>query len=380
MILHYAKFTGEHVLYATENDPDRTERGLYDHGLYPFFFDVLYPIKGTPAGFGYIDLCKDAQRQIDLMNNAIVANCVAAATPRWLKRGDDGVNEEEYSDWTKPFVHIQGSIEESNLRQITIQPLSGNYLNILESKIAEMKETSGNRDVNNGGAPAGVTAASAIAAMQEQSGKLSRDQIRTSYNCFKDVISCVIEVIRQFYDAPRLFRIMGTDGQDEFVRYDNSGLQVQQALDPATKMLSIHRPEFDIKISAQKATEYTKMAQNELALQLYQLGFFAPNNADPALACLEMMDFDGKQDIHNRIQQNGTLLQMLQAVQQENMMLKSMMGVPVEQPGSPVGQAPIAAGGKPAKMPNADEQNGVAKQNRIADKAKAQAQSATQPA
>ena len=379
-VLHYVKYVGEYVLYATENDPDRTETGLYDHGEYPFYEDVLFPEEGTPAGFGYIDLCKDAQRQIDLMNNAIVANCVAAATPRWIKRGDDGINEEEYADWTKPFVHVQGSIEENALRQIVVNPLSGNYLSILESKINELKEVTGNRDVNNGGAPSGVTAASAIAAMQEQSGKLSRDQIRVSYNCFKKVVACCIELIRQFYTAPRQFRITGEGGQDEFVFYDNTQLNPPPFVDPQTGTQTVLKPLFDLKVTAQKATEYSKMSQNELALQLYQLGMFAPNNADPAMATLEMMDFDGKDQVLQKVQQNGTLFQMLQMAQQENMMLKAQLGIAV--PGgtdsSPSAQNDSRGGG-PARLPQTDSQGGVAKPNRIADKAKAQAQAATQP-
>lgn len=380
-ILHYVKFTGEHVLYATENDPQRTDTGLYDHGLYPFFEDVLFPEEGTPAGFGYIDLCKDAQRQIDLMNNAIVANCIAASTPRWMKRGDDGVNEEEYADWTRPFVHVQGSIDDNAMRQITVSPLSGNYLAILEAKINEIKETSGNRDVNNGGAPSGVTAASAIAAMQEQSGKLSRDQIRVSYNTFKDVVSCVIELIRQFYTAPRQFRITGETGQDEFVFYDNKNLNPAPFIDPQTGKQTVLKPLFDMKVSAQKATEYSKMAQNELALQLYQLGMFAPNNADPAMACLEMMDFDGKDQVLQRVQQNGTLFQMVQMLQQQIAMLTGQMQI-VGGPGGPVGPSGTPApADKPAKIPEADSVggNGISQPNKIADKAKAKAQASTQP-
>ncbi|MBR6376318.1 MAG: hypothetical protein IKS05_00980 [Oscillospiraceae bacterium] len=403
-VLHYVKFVGESVLYATENDgrvlneaqimqaeasgmeppePKRpTDCGLYDHGQYPFYPDVLFPEEGTPAGFGYVDLCKDAQRQIDLMNNAIVANCVAAATPRWLKRGEDGINEEEYADWTKPFVHVQGAIDEAAIRQITVSPLSGNYLAILESKIAEMKETSGNRDVNNGGAPSGVTAASAIAAMQEQSGKLSRDQIRTSYNCFKAVCYCAIELIRQFYDAPREFRIIGMDGQDMFVSYDNSRLQIQEQMNPYTQMMEIRKPVFDIKVTAQKATEYSKLSQNELALQFYQMGFFAPNNADPSLAALEMMDFDGKEDVRQRVQQNGTMFQMLQMVQAENMMLKARLGIapmPGTESAGPGDGRQIAGATGGARLPETDSQGGIAGQNRIVEQARGKAQAATQP-
>ena len=293
MVLHYVKFVGETVLYATENDAAPT--GLYGHGLYPFFADVLFPEEGTPAGFGYVDLCKDAQRQIDLMNNAIVANCVAAATPRWLKRGDDGINEEEYADWTRPFVHVQGSIEENALRQITVTPLSGNYLSILASKINEIKETSGNRDVNNGGTGGGVTAASAIAAMQEQSGKLSRDQIQNSYRCFRQIVGCVIALIRQFYDTPRRLRIIGPTGEAEYLRFDNS-------------LLASGEPtELDIEVTAQKQSTYNKLSYNEMAMQFFQMGFFRPELADQALAALEMMDFKGKDAMRRRVAENGDL-------------------------------------------------------------------------
>ena len=304
-VLHYVKFVGEEVLFSTENEAlaaggrpmaaptAETGRGLYDHGLYPFFADVLFPEEGTPAGFGYVDLCKDAQRQIDLMNNAIVANCVAAATPRWLKRGEDGINEEEYADWTKPFVHVQGSLEENALRPITVPPLSGNCLNILASKINEIKETSGNRDVNNGGVGGGVTAASAIAAMQEQSGKLSRDQIQNSYRCFRQVVGCVIALIRQFYDTPRKLRITGPAGETEFLRFDNS-------------LLGAGEPtELDIEVTAQKQSTYNKLSYNEMAMQFFQMGFFRPELADQALAALEMMDFKGRDALRRRLIQNA---------------------------------------------------------------------------
>ena len=64
---------------------------------------------------------------------------------------------------------------------------------------------------------------------------------------------------------------------------------------------------FDIKVSAQKKSAYTKMSQNELALQFYQLGFFSPDAVDQTMLCLEMMDFDGKDGMMQRVAQQGTL-------------------------------------------------------------------------
>lgn len=279
-VLHYCKFVGETVLFATENEEAFSKTGLYAHGEYPFVFDVMYPEEGTPAGFGCIDLCKDSQRQIDLMNGAIAANCLAAATPRWLIRGDGGINEEEYADWSRPFVHVQGSLDEQAVKPVPVTLLNGNYLSVLQEKIAEMKETAGNRDVSNGGAPSGVTAAAAIAAMQEQSGKLSRDLIRNSYRCFRKLAYLITELIRQFYDVPRRFRITGEAGP-EYLLCDN-------------RTLRKNMPVFDIAVTAEKQNPYSRQSANELALKLYSAGFFRPENREAAIACAGMMDFHGK--------------------------------------------------------------------------------------
>ena len=380
-VLHYVKFVGETVLFASENETEPAapgarplaERGLYDHGQYPFFADVLFPEEGTPAGFGYVDICKDAQRQIDLMNNAIVANCIAAATPRWLKRGDDGINEAEYADWTKPFVHVQGSIEENALRQITVSPLSGNYLSILASKINEIKETSGNRDVNNGGISGGVTAASAIAAMQEQSGKLSRDQIQNAYRCFRQVVTCVIALIRQFYDGPRKMRITGAPGQSAYLCFD-----------PA-RDLSAEPVSLDIEVSAQRQSPYNRLSYNEMALQFYQLGFFNPELADQAMAALEMMDFKGRDAVRRTLARNATLLQQLVQARQQLAALQALLPPTEDEAGAPMAGAEAARGGRrPGRAgavaaKNRDLIGNEQKKNTIAERARARAAAATQP-
>ena len=208
-VLHYCKFVGETVLYASENDPQYEKRGWYDHGQYPFVFDVLFPEEGTPCGYGYVDLCKPAQKQIDLMNQAILKNTLAAATPRFFIRSDGAVNEEEYADWTQPFVHTNGNLGADSIAPIRVPTLDSVYVAVLQNKVAEMKETAGNRDVMSGGTAGGVTAATAIAALQEAGGKLSRNMIDDGYQAFAQVMTLCIELVRQFYSAPRQFRLLG---------------------------------------------------------------------------------------------------------------------------------------------------------------------------
>ena len=315
-VLHFCKYVNDTVLFATENEPMFKDRGFFDHGRYPFEFDPLFSIEGTPTGFGYIDIGKSSQEYIDRGNQAIMQNMLSNARPRHFIRNDGSVNEEEYGDMTKDFVHVDGNLGQDSILPIQGKPLNDIYVTVIDKKIDELKETTGNRDVSNGGTSGGVTASSAIAAMQESGSKLSRDSIKQSYRVFRQICLDVIELIRQFYDLPRCFRIMGQNGTARFVQYSNQGIVPQnQGIEFGIDM-GMRIPLFDIEVTAQKQSPYSKMAQNELALQFYNSGFFNPQMVDQALACLDMMDFDRKEFVIQKISQNGGMLQQMMMLAQ----------------------------------------------------------------
>ena len=348
-VLQYCKYVGETVLYATENDtvrptrtqmtgvdeegrpilqqvpcgPSMAQRGWYDHGKYPFVFDVLFPEEGTPCGYGYVDLCKSPQKQIDLMNQAILKNTLANATPRFFIRSDGAVNENEYADWTRPFVHTNGNLGADSIAPIHAGSLDSVYVAILNNKIAEMKETAGNRDVANGGTASGVTAGTAIAALQESSGKLSRNMIDDGYEAFADVVTLCIELIRQFYQLPRQFRLLGAMGTEEFISYDCSGLQ-PKAMDDGVSV-SYRVPEFDLEIGAERENPYRTAEHNQLALQLFQLGFFREDLADQALRCLELMEFKNKDQLVRLIAGGRTQAAEIAALRQQVLQLAQVV-------------------------------------------------------
>lgn len=334
--LHYCKFVNNIVLFATENEPDEYPNGYYDDGNYPFVFDVMFPMQGTIAGFGFIDVGKQPQEYIDKMDAGILQNVLMNSTPRYFERQDSEINEEEFLDWTQPFVKTNTNLGQDDLREINVRGLDSAVFTQRDSKINEIKETTANRDVSTGGTASGVTAASAISALIETGSKVSRMAIKGTYDAFENIIYLIIERMRQFYDLPRYVRITGDDGTDDFDTYDNSNLKLQerQTLQGDTAQ---YLPEFDIEVAAQKASPYSKAAQNELALQLYSAGFFNPQNTDQSLACLNIMDFDHKSDVINKIKKNGTLLDalqqaqmQLQQLQQENEKLKVMCDLNID--------------------------------------------------
>ena len=407
--LQYCKFVEDHVLYATENETERptqqaidpvtkmpvmmeagpsvAESGLYDHGKYPYVFDALFPIEGSPCGYGFVDLCSNPQTEIDLMKTSIVKNVMAGATPRFLSRQDGNINEEEFLDLSKPIVHVTGNVDEATIRQIGAQPLDdGLCLNTLNMTVQELRETSGNTESSTGNVSSGVTAASAIAALQEASGKGSRDSTKSSYRAYAKIIEICIELIRQFYDMPRQFRIIGQYGAEQYVSYSNAGIQPQHQGNDFGQDMGYRLPVFDVKISAQQKSVYTKVAQNELALQFFKMGFFNPQMTDQALMCLDMMEFDGKDGIMQKVAQNGTMYQKLQQYMQLALVLAQAVDpAAAQQIAQDVmqtmggGGGPVA-GGASSKLVQSDNIAGLSKKEpAIVENARSRSAEASQP-
>ena len=396
--LHYCKFAGDQVLFATENEtavrqgydgkpkPAMALAGLYDHGLFPYVLDPLYPVEGSPCGYGYVDLCRNPQTEIDLMKTSFVKNAMVGSIPRYFAQENGNVKAEDFLDLSKPLVNVSGNIDESSYRRIEHTSLEGNYLNLLQQDIQELRETSGNTETSTGSAGSGVTAASAIAALQEASGKGSRDSTKSAYRAFRDVTNLCVELIRQFYDLPRQFRIVGQHGMTDYISYTNQGLQAKAQTFLGQEM-GYRKPVFDIEISAQKKNVFTTVSQNELALQFFKMGFFNPQMCDQAVMCMEMMDFDGKNSLLRKIRQNGMLWQKLQMYMQLALQMAQMVNPGQAQaiamditntlgsmPGIPAG------GGEAAKLVQSDPVSGLPKkEHALVSNARAKAGNASQP-
>lgn len=366
-VLHYCKFCNGIVLYASENDPQLAERGFYDHGKYPFVFDVLFQEEDSPAGFGYIDVMKDCQTSIDRMNQAMDENVQLASKVRYVVSDTAGVNEDELTDFSRDLIHVSGRLDENSFRQVQVAGLQGNSMSYWQARVDELKEISGNRDISQGGTASGITAASAIAALQEAGSKLSRDMLKSAYRAFAKECYLIIDLMRQFYDESRVFRITGANGQNSFVQFSAQQLRAGPAMMMGGVELASREPVFDITISAAKKSTFSKLSQNETAKECYQLGFFNPANADAALAALEMMDFEGVEKVRDRVQQNGTLFQQLQQANQLIMQLSAQLdaltagaaGVSNAAAGSANASQQKAAGGRPGSADARTATNGL---------------------
>lgn len=312
-ILHMAIIIGDQCVFCSEDSPEYKD-GFYKHGKYPYVFRKCFPVKDSPCGFSYLDIMKYPQRDIDKLDQAIIKNTMMKAKPRWWVKKNADINKEAFADWDEEIVEVGSGDLGSAVQQMDVDTIPSIVETHLEAKIDELKEISGNRDFSQGSTASGVTAASAIAALQEAGSKLSRDINKAMYRGSREEYYLEIELIRQFYTEPRTFRIDDGTGRYEYMDYSNVNIAPQDITTPEGTR---HKKSiFDLEVSAEKQSPFSRASQNETAKELYQMGLFAPDNATPALVCLDMMEFEGKEKIKQQIQQNDTFMQQFQQMQQ----------------------------------------------------------------
>lgn len=323
--LHYCKYCNETVIYASENDPRFKDNGYYFHGEYPYHVDPLYPVQDDVAGMGYVDIFKSCQMYIDKLEQAMLLNACANARPRVLASRSAGLNEDEFCDVRKTVVEVD-SLNERNIMPLSTSQLGSAHFNMLDHKIMELKETSSNRDFSQGSTASGVTSGAAIHALQEAGSKTSRDIIDMSYQVENEQDAQIVNLIRQFMALPQYYRIVGEDNQVEYKAFDNRELLPREVQSESGEIY-YKLPIFDIKIKAQKKSPFSTMEENERIMMMFNYGMFSPERTDEAVAAIEGMTFEGKEEMLIKIRENGTMRDVIMQMQQKIVALESQLGI-----------------------------------------------------
>ena len=290
--VHLMKFVKGTLIEATENEPGY-EKGLYAHGKYPVVFDTLYQCDDTPFGYGVVDVIRNPQMYIDKLDSIILKNAALAGKQRWLVKDKGAINEEEFKDWSKDIIHVDGSLDETHIRAFQAQSIADFVLQHRLEKITELKEVIGNRDFQQGATSDGVTAASAIARLQQSGEKLSRAMIDDSFDAYAEIVGICIELMREFYTREHIYRVTGESGNTEFVSFSSGLMKKRDVLGFSVSGYS--KPEFDIEIIPERQSPSSREINNQLIMELWKNGIFTSAEPELAVMILESMNFDGKE-------------------------------------------------------------------------------------
>ena len=153
----------------------------------------------------------------------------------------------------------------------------------------------------------------------------------------------------------------------QFMQFSNEGMRGQAQGGDFGMEIGMREPIFDIRVSSQKSSPFSTVAQNERAKELYGMGFFNPQLADQAMAALDMMDFEGIEKVRQRVAQNGMLFQQVQMMQAQLMQLAAIVDA---QNGTSIAQgiaggADGKAGGAGAAMAAQPRQTGETETNQL---------------
>ncbi len=301
-VVHLTKLAGDTILYSTKKDAALKDVGLYAHGLYPFVLDPYIPNEGSPFGLGLIEIARPTQAYIDRLDYLIERNCLVSARQRWLVKRSSGIRPDDVRDLSKDFIECDSTVDESAVRPLQAASLPAHILEHRQNKINELKEVIGNRDISQGGITQNVTAYKAISVLQEASNKLSRDTQKSSYRAFRDIVNLCMELIREFYDEARSFRIAGPDGKVEYASISNANLKEKEETTLGGEIV-YRKAIFDIKVVPQKRTAFTSDRHNELIEKLYEEGAFTPEKAEGTIVALNAMMLENKDSIIKALQE-----------------------------------------------------------------------------
>ena len=295
-VVHLTKMVGETILYSTKTDPDFAQTGLYEHGQYPFVVDPFIPNEASLYGIGLVEIARPTQEYIDRLDYLIEANCLVSGRQRFIVKRSSGIRPDDLRDMTRDLVECDSSAEDSVIRPLQAAAFPSHVMEHRQKKVDELKEVVGNRDFSQGGVNGGVTAYKSISALQEAGDKLSRDVLKSSYRAFRQIVNLCVELIREFYDEARSFRIIGEDGNTAYVSLSNQKLKLQSnvGMDGSTLY---RKAVFDVKIVSQRKNQFDSEQHNSLIREFYQSGAFSPENAESAMVALDAMMLENKDKI-----------------------------------------------------------------------------------
>lgn len=296
-----------------------SHKDVYKHGMYPFVLDVFTPIEGLPVGEGLIQEFVPMMRYVNRYADYIDMNLRMASKGRLLVNRAAGIDKDALLDWETDI--IEGDrIDPSALQWMQTQPFTGAVTQQMLQLQTDIKQDSGQNQFTRGETAGGVTAASAISALQEAGGKITRLRTSVFNHGYRAIVEQVMWLINQFYDNKRVMLVTGRNPTEERREVDASparlfGTAFKGKLPP---------PPYTVQVQVQRRNPLRQQAQNELFMQAYSMAAQA-GASFPLSVLFELLHVDGKERILPVLRETETFYQQMQqlAAQNEQLMAEN---------------------------------------------------------
>lgn len=244
----------------------------YKHGELPFHKIDIVPT-GRFFGESNVTDLIPLQREYNRTASQILEAKNLMAKPKLIApRGS--VNPRAISSEPGQVILYQPGFDPP--RPLPMDSLPPYVMEQLDRIQQDMDDISGQHEISRGNTPSQVTAATAISYLQEQDDSKLAYAITSVERAVQGIGRQCLKYVEQFWDTPRLVKVVGTDGAFEAYQWQNSSI----------------RGNTDIRVQAGSALPQSKAAKQAFIMDLLKLGIIPPE------AGLDILDIGGIEKVY----------------------------------------------------------------------------------
>ena len=303
--VHKAILAGRALLYSTELSfggpkKDEYKEGVYAHGRYPFELFKYRDVFRRPFGTGLVHDYRDTQLAIDRYQKYIDDNARESACQRYFVRESSGLTADEVADMSKRVLTWKGNDIREVLQISQAAPLNGQVYQIMNYMVDTMKQDCGQNQFTRGEGGLGVTAATAIQALQEAGGKITRMHTESFKASFRNMVEQLMWTVSEYMSADRQFYIVG--GWDSSENMKNRLIKLAAPNKEGDEML---KPAYAVRVQVQRNNPLQIQADNEFLMQVSQVCAQAGQPLPPETVVRLMEGYRTKSSVLKAVLENS---------------------------------------------------------------------------
>lgn len=275
---------GVHVCYSTKDVFLDFIPYVYDDGLYPFVYRVMYEDEKSQWGFGEIRNIKIPQ----VMHNKadeieIEAMSVEGLGGMFYNKG--ALSPKQSNDYKNMNAKGGAAIEVNDIhgmKERTGPKIPATIANYKEQKQRMVETISQNTPIQQGTKPGGVTAYSAIKELGDRADTRTRGKVEILEDFSIDLHQMALSRIAQFYTEERQWRITGSEGESQSGTFSNQEMVKKWERTPAEydergneikpAEFEEYIPEMDVKVKLIDERPTSREYYTDLAIKMKPAG------------------------------------------------------------------------------------------------------------